>query len=217
MPLGIKLEQLKDYVLELIFGTGKGWGHRAETNLVKQEIEKFTKIDIVELYKILFNNEEYFYSLLQNNKSLESIKRIWEYTRENLETGYLHYDDAIAITYLYLKMYGANEYKNIKQVIIDEDQDYYPLQYEIFSLFKKINRKLDIQLIRNEGVSDLQGVFVIPVYMSKGLEFDAVLLCDADSQNYHDEEDKNLLYIACTRALHRLSLFCEKEVGPLVR
>lgn len=335
-PLGIKLEQLEDYVLELIFGTGKGRGHKAEKNLVKQEIEKFIKIDIVELYKILFNNEDYFYSLLQNNKSLESIKRIWEYTRENLETGYLHYDDAIAITYLYLKMYGANEYKNIKQVVIDEAQDYYPLQYEIFSLlfsnakftilgdinqtlakredislyeqikkilnkkksslimldksfrctneilnfslkfiehnseiksfnrkgdnpevfiadnseifidnivkevklcqekglqsiglickteknsihlFKKINRKLDIQLIRNGSVSDLQGVFVIPVYMSKGLEFDAVLICDVDSQNYHDKDDKNLLYVACTRALHRLSLFCEKEVSSLV-
>ena len=43
--------------------------------------------------------------------------------------------------------------------------------------------------------------------MSKGLEFDAVIICDADSQTYHDKEDKNLLYVACTRALHRLSLF----------
>ena len=36
--------------------------------------------------------------------------------------------------YLYLKIYGTNEYKNIKQVVIDEAQDYYPLQYEIFGL-----------------------------------------------------------------------------------
>ena len=71
-------------------------------------------------------------------------------------------------------------------------------------------------MIRNGSVSDLQGVFVIPVYMSKGLEFDAVLLCDVDSQNYCDEDDKNLLYVACTRALHRLSLFYEKEVSSLV-
>ncbi|WP_242996502.1 MULTISPECIES: ATP-binding domain-containing protein [Lachnospiraceae] len=52
--------------------------------------------------------------------------------------------------------------------------------------------------------------------MSKGLEFDTVLICDADSQNYHDEDDKNLLYVACTRALHKLSLFCENEVSPLI-
>ena len=335
-PLGIKLEQLEDYILEQIFGTGKGRGHKEEKNLIKQEIQKFIKIDIVELYKILFSNEAYFYSLLQNSNPSQGIKSIWEYTRENLEADRLYYDDAIAIAYLYLKIYGTNKYKNIKQVVIDEAQDYYPLQYEIFNLlfsnakftilgdmkqtlakkedisfyeqiqkilnkkksslimldksfrctneilnfslkfieqssqiksfnrngdspkvyiadnseifideivkeiklcqekgfqsiclickteknstylFNKIKHKLDIQLIKNGSVSDLQGVFILPVYMSKGLEFDTVLICDADSQNYHDEDDKNLLYVACTRALHKLSLFCENEVSPLI-
>ncbi|MDE5700403.1 MAG: AAA family ATPase [Lachnospiraceae bacterium] len=335
-PLGIKLEQLEDYVLELIFGAGKGRGQKEERLIVKQEIQKFTKIDIVELYKILFNKEAYFYSLLQDNEPSERIKRIWEYTGKNLETGILHYDDAIAAAYLYLKIYGTNAYKNIRQVVIDEAQDYYPLQYELFSLlfsnakftilgdinqtlaksedisfyeqiqnilhkkksslimldksfrctneiltfglkfiehrseiksfnrqgdspevfaadnsgilidnivtevkqcqekglqsialickteqnavrlFNKLKHRLDVQLIRSGSESDLQGVFIIPVYMSKGLEFDAVLICDADSQNYRDADDKNLLYVACTRALHRLSLFGEKEVSPLV-
>ena len=335
-PLGIKLEQLEDHILEQIFGTGKGRGHKEEKNLIKQEIQKFIKIDIVELYKILFSNEAYFYSLLQNSNLSQGIKSIWEYTRENLEADRLYYDDAIAIAYLYLKIYGTNKYKNIKQVVIDEAQDYYPLQYEIFNLlfsnakftilgdmkqtlakkedisfyeqiqkilnkkksslimldksfrctneilnfslkfiekssqiksfnrngdspkvyiadnseifideivkeiklcqekgfqsiclickteknstylFNKIKHKLDIQLIKNGSVSDLQGVFILPVYMSKGLEFDTVLICDADSQNYHDEDDKNLLYVACTRALHKLSLFCENEVSPLI-
>ena len=335
-PLGIKLEQLEDYILEQIFGTGKGRGHKEEKNLIKQEIQKFIKIDIVELYKILFSNEAYFYSLLQNSNPSQNIKNIWKYTKENLEADSLYYDDAIAIAYLYLKIYGTNKYKNIKQIVIDEAQDYYPLQYEIFNLlfsnakftilgdmkqtlakkedisfyeqiqkilnkkksslimldksfrctneilnfslkfieqssqiksfnrngdspkvyiadnseifideivkeiklcqekgfqsiclickteknstylFNKIKHKLDIQLIKNGSVSDLQGVFILPVYMSKGLEFDTVLICDADSQNYHDEDDKNLLYVACTRALHKLSLFCENEVSPLI-
>ena len=50
-----------------------------------------------------------------------------------MEADSLYYDDAIAIAYLYLKIYGTNKYKNIKQVVIDEAQDYYPLQYEIFN------------------------------------------------------------------------------------
>lgn len=335
-PLGIKLEQLEDSVLELVFGTGKGRGQKAEKKKVKQELQKFTKIDVAALYKILFNNEAYFFSLLQNPKPSESIKEIWENTREHLETDCLYYEDAIPITYLYLKIYGTSKYKNIKQVVIDEAQDYYPLQYKIFGLlfpnakftilgdvkqtlakkedlflyeeiqkilnkkkaslilldksfrctneilnfslkfteqrpqiksfnrngdrpevfaadsseafvdkiveeverckekglqsiglickteknairlFHKIEHKLEIQLIRNETESELQGVFIIPVYMSKGLEFDAVFICDADSQNYQDEDDKNLLYVACTRALHKLGLFCEKESSPLV-
>uniref|UniRef100_UPI000A5B5BFC ATP-binding domain-containing protein n=1 Tax=Clostridium sp. NkU-1 TaxID=1095009 RepID=UPI000A5B5BFC len=53
--------------------------------------------------------------------------------------------------------------------------------------------------------------------MSKGLEFDAVLICDADAENYYSQDDKKLLYIACTRALHRLNLFCRGEASPLLK
>lgn len=333
-PLGIRLEQLEDYILELIFGTGKG--HHAEKNSVKQEIQKFIKIDVVKLYKQLYTNEAYFYSLSQHNPPSESLKEIWKYTKDNLDTDRIYYDDAIAITYLYLKIYGSNKYKIIKQVVIDEAQDYYPLQYELFRLlfpnakftilgdmnqtlakkedlslyeeiqsilkkkksslitldksfrctneilnfslkfidqspqiksfnrsgdhpevfiagntedfthkitqevtlcqqkglrsiglickternsihlFDKLKHRLNVQLISSENISKLQGVFIIPVYMSKGLEFDAVLICDADRQNYHDEDDKNLLYVACTRALHKLIIICENEISPVV-
>lgn len=58
--------------------------------------------------------------------------------------------------------------------------------------------------------------FIIPEYMAKRLEFDAVVICDADSRNYHDQDDKDLLYAACIRALHRLSLSGEKELSPLI-
>jgi len=43
--------------------------------------------------------------------------------------------------------------------------------------------------------------------MSKGLEFDEVVIPSANSETYRDEEyDRKLLYIACTRAMHKLSL-----------
>ncbi len=84
-------------------------------------------------------------------------------------------------------------------------------------LWETIKSRMNVQLIGNETVSDLQGVFIIPVYMAKGLEFDAVIICDADSQNYRSEDDKSLLYVACTRALHKLSLFCENEISPLIQ
>ena len=84
------------------------------------------------------------------------------------------------------------------------------------SLFESLKNSIDVQLIKSESVSDLHGAFIIPVYMSKGLEVDAVLICDTDSTNYNSEDDKKLLYIACTRALHRLNLFCVGEVSPLL-
>jgi DNA helicase-2/ATP-dependent DNA helicase PcrA len=72
------------------------------------------------------------------------------------------------------------------------------------------------QLITSDAQADLSGPFLIPVYLAKGLEFDAVLICDADQQHYHRADDKNLLYIACTRALHRLNLFYTGAVSPLL-
>ena len=63
---------------------------------------------------------------------------------------------------------------------------------------------------------DLQGTLIMPVYMSKGLEFDAVILCDTDSASYQDAADRHLLYVTATRALHHLAVFCEGRMTPLI-
>lgn len=84
-------------------------------------------------------------------------------------------------------------------------------------LYEALKSKTELQLIRNRKVESLEGVFVMPVYMSKGLEFDAVILCDVDAENYTDEEDRKLLYVECTRALHRLKLFCRGELSTLIK
>ncbi|BCN30843.1 HelD family protein [Anaeromicropila herbilytica] len=334
--LSLRLKQLEEYIFEQINESKKTTISKSEKAMIKQDIQKFTEINVLELYKKLFTDAEYLSSLAKDNKLPHNIKEIMEYTNDNLKSNYLHYDDAIVLAYLSIKIYGTNEYKHIKQVVIDEAQDYYPLQYEIFHLIftnskytilgdmnqtlekkeditlyeqiqkilakkksslvvmdksfrctneilnyslkfinqspdiKSFNRKgeepkvyvapnqlslkemiinkiqscqefgyrsiglickseknakalyealkdsISLELIKNESTADLEGVFIIPVYMSKGLEFDAVLLCDADATNYHSQDDKNLLYIACTRALHSLDLFCEGEVSPLL-
>lgn len=61
------------------------------------------------------------------------------------------------------------------------------------------------------------GVSILPVYLAKGLEFDAVLLEGVTSINYtKSERDAKLLYVGCTRALHYLSLFYSHSCSPLV-
>ncbi|MNW54608.1 Helicase IV [compost metagenome] len=46
---------------------------------------------------------------------------------------------------------------------------------------------------------------MLPVYLSKGLEFDAVIVTDVDQEHY-GPKDAKLLYVGCTRALHELWL-----------
>ena len=62
----------------------------------------------------------------------------------------------------------------------------------------------------------LEGVFLLPSYMAKGLEFDAVLICDADAKSFYSENDRKILYMESTRALHRLGVFCEGALTPLI-
>lgn len=337
IPLGAKLKQLEEYIMELIRESAEERIHRTERLALLNEIQKFTMLNIENLYYRFMHDKEYMESLATELTLCDDIEDILEYTQENLDSRILHYDDAIVLTYLKLKLFGAsNEYRNIKQVVIDEAQDYYPLQYEIFhllftnskftilgdmnqtlekqedislyerigkilnkkkaslitmdksfrctneilqfslkfieqspeiksfnrkgeepklhtassqaaltdsinaeiktcqkngyrtiglickseknaqSLYRELKDSIEVKLIKDESVTDLQGVFIIPVYLSKGLEFDAVLICDVDAATYHTEDDKNHLYIACTRALHRLNLFCKGECSPLI-
>lgn len=330
-PLGTRLKHLETFVLERIFGTGRPKADRAEHFRISQALQDEANIDIPALYLKLFQTDEYFDGLSESAECPDNLQDIRRYTTENLTAGLLQYDDALAMAYLTLKIYGESSYRNMKQVVIDEAQDYYPLQYEMFrllfpgakftilgdvnqtlardedlslyesiptrlnrskaslvtldksfrctseilnfslrflpgrqeiksfnrngstpetasfgsreellreilaeirraeesglnsvcllcktavackSLHDELKRRMDIELIQDDGAENLRGTFLMPVYLSKGLEFDAVIVCDASRENYPTEEDRKLLYVECTRALHRLAVFCEGE------
>lgn len=61
------------------------------------------------------------------------------------------------------------------------------------------------------------GIVITSVHMAKGLEFDHVIVTGADRKNYSSEEERGLLYIACTRAMHKLSLTFVRECTPFVK
>ncbi|MCC3375190.1 3'-5' exonuclease [Cohnella sp. REN36] len=51
-----------------------------------------------------------------------------------------------------------------------------------------------------------EGVVIAFAHLAKGLEFDQVIVPHADADHYRTPLDRNLLYIACTRAMHRLAV-----------
>lgn len=61
------------------------------------------------------------------------------------------------------------------------------------------------------------GIMVLPIEYSKGLEFDAVLLFNADAKNYPMEDGvTKLLYVAATRALHELTVLYIGQLTDLI-
>lgn len=74
----------------------------------------------------------------------------------------------------------------------------------------------DIALQTEEDTSFHKGIVVTTFYLAKGLEFDSVHVPGVTAEAYRTGLDRQALYIACTRALHRLSLYCCGEKSPLL-
>ena len=295
-------------------------------NFIKR-IKKFTVLDVFSIYQGLFENTARLYRLAKGLELPPDIEALMEYTLKCLKSQTIHYEDACAISYIKLKTFGADTSNEIKQVVIDEVQDYYPIQlaimkelygsakytvvgdiaqsiersgklsiydtmsellqknktarifmhrsyrssYEINEFAKRImggcidsesfprhetvpevisekgEEELSAKLVErlemyaregyqtiailcktleqtkallerltnkttlkfNNGIENEteKGCTILPVYAAKGLEYDAVLVYGVDDTNYCTELDRRLLYIACTRALHRLTLY----------
>jgi DNA helicase-2/ATP-dependent DNA helicase PcrA len=295
---------------------------REEMKYIYQEINRVTEFDLMDIYKKLYENLD------------EDIK---SYTLANLEAQKLNYEDQPPLLYLKGALGDLPKTSEIKYVIIDEAQDYTPLQYEIFyQLFKSasitmlgdlnqsinpfmnvgdygniahifpkdntciinltksyrstmeitkfargiLNKEVtaeyverrgdkpvvisfseeesikerilkDIEMYKEEGYKSIgiitrtakeadivyiflkdkaevkaitkdedeyiNGTLVIPSYLSKGLEFDVVLVYNAGNENYSSEEERLLFYTACTRALHKLCVYYTGELTPLLK
>ncbi len=359
-PLGVQLKWLESEILERAHGLRKRrmqkleqfaalypehameveafsrWLSIRESAVLLREIKAFTHIDALAVYRRLFNDEKCFYRLFDGIPLPDNIEEIRRLTCSRLSGERLYSDDAQALLYLHIRIHGFGEYTHMRQVVLDEAQDEYPLYFAIlrelfpyarytilgdvnqtigkqadislydligktlgkekstlvsmeksfrctmeiwrfstrflepgtagqcfsrsgeepavhraedlsqmdemlirevaackekghqsigliakterdaFALYGRLKHRLDVRLIHNGAMADIRGTLILPIYLAKGLEFDAVLVCGTDQKHYHAQSDKRLLYIACTRALHRLNLFYMGEISPLL-
>ncbi|ELK45983.1 RNA polymerase recycling motor HelD [Halobacillus sp. BAB-2008] len=74
----------------------------------------------------------------------------------------------------------------------------------------------DLKLVKKSTDEYEQGVVVLPSYLAKGIEFDAVLIYDASDRVYGEEHLRRLFYTACTRAMHTLYLYSVGEPTRLL-
>ncbi|WP_432363078.1 RNA polymerase recycling motor HelD [Sporosarcina sp. UB5] len=85
------------------------------------------------------------------------------------------------------------------------------------SAYEALSTIDDIKLLRIGSMEYEQGVVVVPSYLAKGIEFDAVIIYDASEHVYGDESLRRIFYTACTRAMHDLQLFSVGEPTPLLQ
>jgi len=86
-------------------------------------------------------------------------------------------------------------------------------------LYQKLKPLVDgeIRLLRDEDAEYTGGVMVLPAHLSKGLEFDAVIVANANRENWPDDVlHARLLFVCLTRPLHHLTLFYQGEPSALL-
>lgn len=166
MPLKRRLEKLRERILYLLEPYEKGRiGEvtkdikeydnyvddeeiiKQSKSIVKNEIEKIhseiyemTEFNIIDIYKKLFENIEYFSKISNIEYDKEDINEVKIYTLEMLKYKKINYEDQHVFLYLKGALGDILKISEIKYVIIDEAQDYTPLQYEIlYNLFRNAN------------------------------------------------------------------------------
>ncbi len=82
---------------------------------------------------------------------------------------------------------------------------------ECLAIYKMLeNSNLPIQLLEEKQDMKKGSVVILPSYLSKGLEFDAVLILSLEESFTEEEIDIKLLYVAMTRPMHRLYLYASE-------
>lgn len=66
-------------------------------------------------------------------------------------------------------------------------------------------REIAVSVVEAESIMMPKGIVVMPIYCAKGMEFDGVVVTEVTAGRYVDQRDRQLLYIAASRALHRLA------------
>jgi len=156
-------------------------------------------------------------------KTYRSTRQIVEFTRQLIEGGELIepfnrtgpkpvivqiddcYDQSTVASELIVKMQEAG-HKNIAIIC--------KTAKESKTAFEAIKQNHDARLIEKGTLTFESGINVVPAYLAKGIEFDAVLIFDVSE--YQREEERKLLYTACTRAMHELYVLSVGKLSPLL-
>ena len=181
----------------------------SDTNITaKEEIANVFGFDNTEIecltksYRSTKNITNFAKEILRSSEAVEAVDR------DGLDVSMIKSDD---INGEIIKLIDAMKNRDLTSIAVitktaAKSQD----------LYDNLKDKIDgLNLIIDENSLYSRGITIIPSYISKGLEFDGVIIPDCDD-SYALEVERNLLYTVCTRALHELHLITNKEFSPLI-
>lgn len=186
----------------------------------------FTKDDsltLLDKVKQLFISEKI--ELIKLTKSYRSTKQITDFTKQILKSGELieafdrngakptiwHCDNVSAVQKINDILIANNQEKLTTAIITKTLEEARDLTTKLKS------ESIKVTLIATANQRLVPGVLVIPSYLAKGLEFDAVIAWQVNNNNYHKDDERQLLYTITSRAMYKLDLIYTGELSDLLR
>lgn len=87
---------------------------------------------------------------------------------------------------------------------------------ESAQVHRELEKRLPVRLVTKETPNFQKGTLVLPAYLAKGVEFDAVIIYDGSAEKYGREHERKLFYTACTRAMHLLHIYSLGQPSPFM-
>ncbi|CAK8054341.1 RNA polymerase recycling motor HelD [Eupransor demetentiae] len=163
-------------------------------------------------------------SEVELNQTYRSTQQITDFTKGILTNGRAieAFDRAGDKPVLKLRKSHTDALQALKDQLKQNDADHESTAIITQSLSeaKQLAEELKdekVTLIQSENQRLVTGAIIVPSYLAKGLEFDAVIIWQADKKHYSDERQRRLLYTVASRAMHRLTLIGEGEASPLLK
>lgn len=176
---------------------------------INQTINPYYKYNSLKILCELFGDSKY----LELTKTYRSSQEIIEYTNKILNLNYVSAIRKANKREVLLR----NEKENLKEQLV---MDINMLLHDKFSIAiitkndneaKKIYELLKdeyeyLRLLNSNTVDFDKRLVIVPVYIAKGLEFDASIIYTNIDDKYTSDE-KYLYYVACTRTQHQLIVY----------
>lgn len=163
--------------------------------------------------------------VVQLTKSYRSTKEITNFTKQILRQGekieafdrpgpkpglYGRSSEAAALKAL-REILKANDRQKQTTAVITKDL---ASAKKVHAALAKKGVKTSLIATANQRL--VPGDLVLPSYLAKGLEFDAVVMWDASKKTYHRLDETQLVYTITSRAMYKLDVIYTGEKSPLL-
>ena len=171
---------------------------------VNQTINPYYKYDSLDILANIFKQSK----CISLTKTYRSSPEIIEFTNKILGLNHvcairktesvplIHRTDSTKI--LEDINYLREKYKSVAVITRDNNT--------AIKLYDELKDVIPISLLNGQSEEFNKELVVLPAYLAKGLEFDSVVVY-SDGESKYLKNEKNLLYVACTRAQHELIVY----------